>query len=145
MSRERGVSLIETLAVTTILAILVMLAVPSFQGYRSSLRMTQEITEIARTLAELRAESLRRRSTTTLTFSSAGFSWDTAGDAAPTNGTFLLQTGVEWDGNTPQPFSFNGLGLARNIGPENLYILSVKQGSTTKGLLVNGNGYITVR
>lgn len=144
MQGETGVSLIETLAVTTIFGLLVALAVPSFQEYSQTLRLTEEMTDLARALTEIRAESLRLRRSTTLTFSSSGFSWDTAGDAVPINGSFSLRAGSEWQGLVPEPFAFNGLGLTRSNIPQNEYRLIIRQGNLDKGVSINRNGYISI-
>lgn len=60
VSRERGLSLIEVMVSTTLLAVLLSLAAPSFSKMTSSTRISAQAAEFANSLHLARAEAVRR-------------------------------------------------------------------------------------
>lgn len=80
MKRFSGFSLIELLVVIAIVAILMALAVPSFQGMIASSNLTSTTNDLIATLARARSDAIRRGKRVTVCMSANGTSCTTTGD-----------------------------------------------------------------
>jgi type IV fimbrial biogenesis protein FimT len=78
-SRSRGFTLIELMVTITVLAILLMVAVPSFDGIRLSSRLTSYATELVAGSQLARTEAIKRNAAVTMCVSSNGTSCSTSG------------------------------------------------------------------
>lgn len=82
--RHRGVTLIELMVVTTLLAVLLAIAAPNFQGMTASSRLTSTSNELLGSLQQARAQAIRTGSRVTVCRSTNGTQCDTT-------------AGVGWD------------------------------------------------
>jgi len=78
-SRWRAFTLIELMVTLTVLAILLVVAVPSFDGIRLSNRLTSYATELLASSQLARTEAIKRNAPVTLCVSSNGTSCATSG------------------------------------------------------------------
>ncbi len=80
MKNLSGFSLIELMVVIAILAILMALAVPSFQGMIASSNLTGTTNDLIETLARARSDAIRRGNRVTVCMSADGAACTTTGD-----------------------------------------------------------------
>ncbi|WP_239142605.1 GspH/FimT family pseudopilin [Variovorax sp. WS11] len=78
-SRSRGFTLIELMVTITVLAILLVVAVPSFDGVRLSSRLTSYATDLMASSQLARTEAIKRNAPVTLCVSSNGTGCATSG------------------------------------------------------------------
>jgi type IV fimbrial biogenesis protein FimT len=78
-SRQRGFTLIELMVTITILAILLAVAVPSFDGIRLSNRLTSYATDLVAGSQLARTEAIKRNAPVTMCVSANGTSCSTSG------------------------------------------------------------------
>ncbi|WP_332740317.1 GspH/FimT family pseudopilin [Hydrogenophaga sp.] len=122
--RQRGVTMIELMVGVVILAILLAVAVPSFQSAIASSRLTTTTNDLVSALSAARSEAIRRGSRVTVCKSSDGTQCTTTGnwsqgwivytdptrpstDASVDTGEVILATG---------PASATGIVLAGTTG-----------------------------
>lgn len=118
-----------------------MIALPNVGQIGSQMRASEAIRTLESDLSEFRAESIRLRAASSITFSSSGYTWDIYNDGT-IDAERVFAKNVSWTGATPSSLSFNGLGLARGlITTKQLSLTS--SGSTLK-LSVNRNGHIDI-
>jgi type IV fimbrial biogenesis protein FimT len=78
--QSRGFTLIELMVALAVMALLMMVAVPSFQSTIASSRVTSVTNELVGTLAAARTEAIRRGVRVTVCASADGASCATSGD-----------------------------------------------------------------
>lgn len=78
--RQGGFTLIELLVTVAVFAILMAIAVPSFQGLSASTRLTSQTNDLVSSLSLARSEAIRRGTRVTMCKSSDGSACATSGD-----------------------------------------------------------------
>lgn len=78
--RQGGFTLIELLVTVAVFAILMAIAVPSFQGLSASTRLTSQTNDLVSSLSLARSEAIRRGTRVTMCKSSDGSACATTGD-----------------------------------------------------------------
>lgn len=78
--RQGGFTLIELLVTVAVFAILMAIAVPSFQGLSASTRLTSQTNDLVSSLSLARSEAIRRGTRVTMCKSSDGSACTTTGD-----------------------------------------------------------------
>ncbi len=80
MKQTSGFSLIELMVVITVVAILLALAVPSFQGMIATSNLTSTTNDLIATLARARSDAIRRGKRVTVCMSADGAACTTTGN-----------------------------------------------------------------
>lgn len=172
--RSKGFSLVELMIAVSILAILLALAVPSFQGVVASSRLTSATNDLVAALAQARSEAVKSGNRITLCKSANGTSCASSGDwdqgwisfidttrsgtsaAVDTGETVLTVTtamppGIVINGNLSY-VSFGADGMPKSMTgglyPGTLRVCStsasLSDDSRTRDLVMNGVGRIKV-
>jgi type IV fimbrial biogenesis protein FimT len=79
-ARQAGFTMVELLITLTVFAILLAIAIPSFQGLIASTRVTNGTNELLAALAQTRSEAIRRGLRVTMCMSANGLQCTNAGN-----------------------------------------------------------------
>ena len=120
--RQAGFTLVELLAVVTILSIVTALAAPSFTSFASNQRLRGASTDLVMTLLAARSEAIKRNTEVTVSAAVAGGSvnWGRGWTATAANGAQIDRKEVGSgfiDGSTaPEAIVFDGSGRISAMG-----------------------------
>ncbi|MCW5670617.1 MAG: GspH/FimT family pseudopilin [Hydrogenophaga sp.] len=89
--RQRGVTLIELMVGIALLAILLAIAAPNFQGMTASSRLTSASNELLGSLQQARAQAIRTGARVTVCKSTNGTQCDTTAGAGWNQGWIVFQ------------------------------------------------------
>src|SRR5687768_1296058 len=89
-SPERGITLIEALVVIAVLAVLTMIAIPSFSEVLAKKKVESALTELTTDLSFARSEAVSRNTSVSMTFGTGCYVIHTTGTTA----TSCAQTGA---------------------------------------------------
>ena len=137
--RARGLTLIELMVTISILAILMALAVPSFQSMIASSNLATATNDLANTLAQARSNAIRRGGRVTVCKSANGTQCATSGDWEQGWIVFndITKSGTSANVDTGETITFVAPALARGIVIKgNLNYISYASDGQTK--LMNG-------
>jgi prepilin-type N-terminal cleavage/methylation domain-containing protein len=135
-----GFTMIELIVALSIVALLSVIAFPSMQGTRDQLRVTDDVRSLAIIFTELRAESIRLKRNTQITFTNDAINWDYYNDGT-IDGTYPLASGVTWQ-TLPNPIIINGFGLVRAAVTD--LTLTLEAGGISSSININMNGHISL-
>lgn len=136
-----GFTVLELLVSMGILGIMLSMGFANVAEMKSQMDTSSEIRRLALTLNSLRNEAIRLRANVSVTFTSSGYSWDIYDDGSA-EGSHSLGSHCNWNGSTPDTFTFNGLGLARGIGATRT--LTIANGGIRSSLTINTNGFVSM-
>lgn len=138
--KSAGFTIIELIVALSIVALLSVIAFPSMQGTRDQLRVTDDIRSVALLFTELRAESIRLKRNTQITFTNDAINWDFYNDGT-IDGSYPLASGVTWQ-VIPTPIIINGFGLVRAATTD--LTLTLEAGNIASSININMNGHISL-
>lgn len=141
MGSAGGFTILELMVVMAIMGIMAALAAPNLSAIRDQMEVADASHRVALTLGEVRAEAIRVKAQSRVTFTSTGFTWDLFNDGS-VDGRVSFPRGVVWSGSTPSTIDFDGLGLARGVTDTRQ--LTVRSGKRNHTVQINKNGYITL-
>ncbi|KIQ35802.1 hypothetical protein RT97_03260 [Variovorax paradoxus] len=142
--RQKGFTLIEMMVVVVLVAILTVLALPSFTTMMANQRVTSAAQELLTLLQFARAEGVYKRSQTTVT--ATGQTWQAK------LGTEVLREAALSDAVTIEPGSTGGVvfessGQARTAGGGTSYVVTFSATNATRiqCLSVSGAGLVRLK
>lgn len=149
VSHARGVTLIELMVVVAILAILLMVATPSFTDFLARKRVEGALTELTADLNFARSEAVVRNTNVSVTFGSGCYVIHTTGSTAtscaqsgaPTLGTGAIQIKlVQLDAASTVSFSPNDSMTSLTF--DSLRAMATSNGTDTTSGSVNINSSV---
>lgn len=138
---EQAFTISELLVVVSLTAVLSVICVPQLSAIQSQMYASQDIRNLATTLAQLRAEAVRTRRAVRVSFEEDGITWDIFDDNTD-DGSWNLSARSSWQGGTPDDILFNGIGLVRSINGEEA--IQVVNGDSALTLTINQNGHVGI-
>lgn len=146
--RERGAGIVELVIVLALIGIVSAFVLIQVRSSRSALRVQNSVRQLASFMEKARIDAVRRRGTSTVTFSNTrtySVSMDFNGSGTATTRTFTFQDGVNLASSDLPNVTFNWRGRTLTSGSSCVTTFAVSD-TMDHGLSVDvsGSGDVTV-